>query len=196
MPFTIKLISMKKLSELKESKELFRVETDENGNKIKVPYHKMVTYHVNVVSGWARFGHYLIDVVCIYALAFTLGIVLAVINPDFVLSMNGLEERLYGMLIVALYYFISEVTTQRTIGKLATSSVVVDEYGNKPSASTILGRSFSRIVPFEAFSCFSERGWHDTWSKTYVVSKSELEKIKRMQQEDGVFVSDSADILD
>ena len=187
---------MKKLSELKESKELFNIETDENGNKIKVPYQKMVTYHVNVVSGWARFGHYLIDVVCIYAVAIILGFVVAVLNPDFILSMNGLEERVYGMLIVALYYFVSEVTTQRTIGKLVTSSLVVDEYGNKPSATTILGRSFARIVPFEAFSCFSERGWHDTWSQTYVVSKAELEKIKRMQKEDGVFVSDRADILD
>jgi uncharacterized RDD family membrane protein YckC len=187
---------MKKISELKETKELFKTERDENGNKIKVPYEKTVTYNVNVISGWARFGHYLIDGVCIYAIAFTLGILLAVVNPDFVLSMNGLEERIYGMLIVALYYFVSEVTTQRTIGKLATSSLVVDEYGNKPSASTILGRSFARIVPFEAFSCFSERGWHDTWTKTYVVSKAELEKIKRMQQADGVFVSDSADILD
>ena len=121
---------------------------------------------------------------------------MGILNPDFVLSMNGLEERIYGMLIVALYYFVSEVTTQRTIGKLATNSLVVDEYGNKPSASTFLGRSFARIVPFEAFSCFSDRGWHDTWSKTYVVSKAELEKIKRMQQADGVYMSSSTDILD
>lgn len=48
---------MKKLSELKETKELFKTERDENGNKIKVPYEKTVTYQVNVISGWARFGH-------------------------------------------------------------------------------------------------------------------------------------------
>lgn len=187
---------MKKISELKETKELFKTERDENGNKIKVPYEKTVTYQVNVISGWARFGHYLIDIVCIYVIAFALGFLMGILNPDFVLSMNGLEERIYGMLIVALYYFVSEVTTQRTIGKLATNSLVVDEYGNKPSASTFLGRSFARIVPFEAFSCFSDRGWHDTWSKTYVVSKAELEKIKRMQQADGVYMSSSTDILD
>jgi uncharacterized RDD family membrane protein YckC len=187
---------MKKLSELKETKELFRTERDENGNKIKVPYEKDFTYHVNVISGWARFGHYLIDVVFIFVIIVVLVFLMGKLNPRFVQSLNELEMRLYGMLIFALYYFISEVTTQRTIGKLATNSLVVDDYGNKPSASTILGRSFARIVPFEAFSCFSERGWHDLWSKTYVVSKAELEKIKRMQQEDGVFVSDSADILD
>lgn len=186
---------MKKITEIKIEKEMFKSDKDEMGNRIKVPYIGKVNYQLKLVQGWARFGHYLIDLVVIYALAIALGIVLAIVNPDFILNMGQIEERVFGMLIVVGYYFISEVTMQRTIGKLATSSIVVDEYGNKPSASAILGRSFARIVPFEAFSCLGERGWHDTWSKTFVITKAELERVKRMRDE-GNFLSDRQDILD
>lgn len=186
---------MKKITEIKIEKEMFKTEKDELGNRIKVPYMGKVNCQLNLVKGWARFGHYLIDLVVIYALAIALGIVLAIVNPDFILSMGKIEERIYGMLTVAFYYFISEVTMQRTIGKLATNSIVVDEYGNKPTAMAILGRSFARIVPFEAFSCLSEQGWHDTWSKTFVITKAELERVKRMRDE-GNFLSDRQDILD
>ena len=77
-------------------------------------------------------------------------------------------------------------------------AVVVDEYGNKPSNSQLIGRSFARIIPFEAFSCLGYRGWHDTLSKTYVVSRAELATLKRMMSEqDGEFFVDSReDILD
>ncbi|MFN5147949.1 MAG: RDD family protein [Flavobacteriia bacterium] len=186
---------MKKITEIKIEKELFKSDKDEMGNRIKVPYLGKVNYQLKLVQGWARFGHYLIDLVVIYALAIVLGIVLAIVNPEFILNMGDIEERIYGMLIVAFYYFISEVTTQRTIGKLATRSVVVDEYGNKPSALAILGRSLARIVPFEAFSCLGEQGWHDTWSKTFVITKAELEQVKRML-DDGNFLSNRSDLLD
>jgi hypothetical protein len=41
----------------------------------------------------------------------------------------------------------------------------------------------------------SEQGWHDTWSKTFVITKAELERVKRMRDE-GNFISDRQDILD
>jgi hypothetical protein len=55
---------------------------------------------------------------------------------------------------------------------------VVDEYGEKPTFSQIVGRSFARIVPFEVFSCLGATGWHDDWSKTYVIRKKDLHELK------------------
>jgi hypothetical protein len=57
---------------------------------------------------------------------------------------------------------------------------VVDEYGEKPSLSQILGRSFARAIPFEVFSCLGERGWHDTMSNTYLIKDDHLKELKAL----------------
>lgn len=187
---------MRKITELKEEKELFRSGKDENGRRIKIPYTANVTHHVAVVSGWARFGHYLIDAVILYILNFILGIVLALVAPQ-ALFLPQIYFTLFSLIMLVMYYFICESTMQRTIGKLATNSIVIDEYGKKPSTGALIGRSFARLVPFEAFSCLGERGWHDQWSKTYVVTKSENQILQRLlQQDEGFYMSEDKDILD
>jgi hypothetical protein len=86
---------------------------------------------------------------------------------------------------------------KRTIGKFATDSVVINQYAETPDDGPLIGRSFSRLVPFEALSCLSDRGWHDTWSKTYVVTTEERDKLKKLLlEQDGVFISDRLDLLD
>jgi uncharacterized RDD family membrane protein YckC len=95
------------------------------------------------------------------------------------------------------YYFICEKTMQRTIGKFATKAVVINQYAEPADDGSLIGRSFSRLVPFEAFSCLSDRGWHDRWSKTYVVTTDERDKLKRLlNEQQGVFISDDPDLLD
>jgi hypothetical protein len=42
--------------------------------------------------------------------------------------------------------------------------------GSKPGLRTILLRTLCRFIPFEPFSFFGERGWHDGLSDTLVVS--------------------------
>ena len=76
------------------------------------------------------------------------------------------------------YYILLESTSQASLAKIILGRVVIDEYGNKPTFGQIVARSYSRIVPFEAFSCLSNTGWHDNWSKTYVIRKQDLEDIK------------------
>jgi len=86
-----------------------------------------------------------------------------------------------SLVLFLAYYFICEFYFQRTFGKLLTNSVVVDEYGEKPDFKTICIRTIIRFIPFEAFSFFwleGDRWWHDTLTKTYVISKSELTLIK------------------
>lgn len=61
----------------------------------------------------------------------------------------------------------------------------------------IIGGSFSRLVPFEPLSCLSDRGWHDVWSKTYVVTTEERDELKKLLlEQNGVFISDRLDLLD
>lgn len=89
------------------------------------------------------------------------------------------------ILLIPSYYILCEYKWQQTIGKLLTKTVVIDEYGNKPDLSTILLRSLIRLVPFEAISCYGDKfshGWHDRWSKTWVVSKEEVETLKNYKR--------------
>jgi uncharacterized RDD family membrane protein YckC len=91
---------------------------------------------------------------------------------------NILDRLISWLILYPGYYILFESTMQSTPGKIILGRVVVDEYGEKPSFSTIVKRSYSRVVPFEAFSCLSNLGWHDTWSDTFVIRKKDLEELK------------------
>lgn len=188
---------MKKITELYTKENLFRTEKDEFGNRKRVPYIAKIKREVNTVRGWARFGHYILDLIIITAINFVIGIFIGLLAPQ-MLNENDLIWNIISMLITVAYYFSFESAIQTTIGKLATNSIVIDEYGNKPSPGQLIGRSFARIIPFEAFSCLGYRGWHDTLSKTFVVTKAEYEILKRMlaEQNNEFFVDDREDILD
>lgn len=85
------------------------------------------------------------------------------------------------------YYTFFEFYFQRTIGKYLTGSLVVNEYGETPDFKAICLRTVIRIIPLTPYSFFwtnDRRFWHDTWTKTFVVSKDELSLIKRIQSGD------------
>ena len=140
------------------------------------------------VGKGVRFANFIIDRIVSYVIAMLLGVVLALVNMELLESISDFADTMITLLIYILYYIVMEYQFQTTIGKLITGTVVVDKEGNKPTLKAIVGRSFSRIVPFEAFSFLGSEatGWHDTWSKTRVVKKSSLKNN---------FSSDS-DILD
>jgi uncharacterized RDD family membrane protein YckC len=71
-----------------------------------------------------------------------------------------------------LYYIILEGIFNTTAGKCATGTTIANANGERPGFGQIVGRTFCRLIPFEAFSFFTAgaRGWHDTFSNTYVVS--------------------------
>ena len=110
---------------------------------------------VKTVSTGAMFGHYILDLVIFYILIIGImaGIVIATGDEEFLDS--GLASLLQYSFLV-FYFFFFEAVFQTTPGKLATQCVVVDEYGQKPTVGQILGRSFARLVPFEAFSCLGD----------------------------------------
>jgi uncharacterized RDD family membrane protein YckC len=139
--------------------------------------YKDVTY----VDGFARFGHYVLDTIFYYIFI----VVIAFVSGAFsvLIGMEGLFENpsvdvffniLNYVILYPGYYLIFEYGLQSSPAKLMLGRVVVNEYGEKPTFKQILGRSYSRIVPFESLSCLSELGWHDKWSDTFVIRKKDL----------------------
>lgn len=152
--------------------------------KIK-KYGVPVTMDHNAVGGGLRFANYIIDRLAVYGLTFVLGMVLGFLNVEFVYNISPLQDALLSILIYILYYVVMEYYFQVTIGKLITGTVVVNMQGNKPEINAILGRSISRIVPFEPFSFLgsSAIGWHDKWSNTRVIKRSDMKKNIQLNEE-------------
>lgn len=194
----------KTIEDLTISKTFYHRDKDIYGNRTKEPYQKDVKREIQLITGWTRFAHYFLDAIIIGVISFGVSLLFG----EVLRSTNSTSIRLGGyyynfiptidnIIITVGYYFICEKTMQRTIGKFATNSVVINQYADAPDSGSLLGRSFSRLVPFEAFSCLGDRGWHDKWSKTYVVSTQERDKLRRLLNEQkGVFISESEDILD
>jgi uncharacterized RDD family membrane protein YckC len=71
----------------------------------------------------------------------------------------------------------------RTLGKLITGTIVVDSKTlKKASFRKILGRTFSRLIPFESLSfLFSvyPKGWHDSIPNTMVINMKGYKAFKQ-----------------
>ena len=191
---------MKTIENLKVEKTTYKKETDENGNTIKVPVTKMVARPPVVVGQGVRFGYFMIDVVFLYIIQIIIGVILGVIlgvtgNLDMLEEGTGFSIflNLSGYLIYFLYYSISEGFGGTSLGKLICGYTVINDQAEKMSFGKAMLRTVCRLIPFEAFSCFAERGWHDTLSKTYVVKKSEKLELQRLL---GSFSAKEEDILD
>ena len=119
----------------------------------------------STITPGLRFVHWIIDM-------FVVGVIANAINLiPFVDLGIFLQALLYPF-----YYILFEYYYSWTPGKLVSGSIVLNENGQRPDLQTIILRTFCRYVPFEPFSCLdhNSRGWHDSWTKTYVVKKSEL----------------------
>jgi uncharacterized RDD family membrane protein YckC len=82
------------------------------------------------------------------------------------------------LFFLVVYYLLLEGIFNTSPGKCITNTVIVNENGERPRFSQIAGRTFARLIPFEAFSFFGAgaRGWHDTLSNTYVVAAANKEE--------------------
>lgn len=132
---------------------------------------------IEMVGAGTRFANFMIDNIICYALQFSLGVAIILIFKAAGAAhlKTGCMANLYGIFITVIYYSFMEYRFGFTLGKLVTKTRVVDESGGPISLGKAIGRSFSRYIPFEPFSCFGaeSRGWHDSISKTYVVKRSE-----------------------
>lgn len=122
-----------------------------------------------------RFANLLIDYVGMLLFLFVVMFVLDFIG---LLSMDAMENGFAGNVVswityVVYYALFESLTNGKTLGKYVTKTRVVNYEGYQPELSSILGRSLARIVPFEAFSFLGQKmtGWHDDWSKTFVIDE-------------------------
>jgi len=130
-----------------------------------------------------RFANYFIDNIVLSFIGFGLGLMIGLIldSAGYEMTAEGefVDVPLWINLVINFvhipltlaYYIIFEVALGRTLGKLITGTKVVNADGGEASVGQVVGRSFARYIPFEAFSFLGEtgRGWHDSLSKTYVV---------------------------
>ncbi|GAB2514665.1 RDD family protein [Lysobacter humi (ex Lee et al. 2017)] len=117
-----------------------------------------------------RFLTMLIDYAVYFVLVIAVMIpVIAVAGED---AVQGARAYAVSIPVFLLYWTLFEAIFGRTVGKFICGTRVVTEKGGAPSFGQALGRTCSRMIPFEAFSVlFSEdgTGWHDTIPKTRVV---------------------------
>jgi uncharacterized RDD family membrane protein YckC len=139
-------------------------------------------YHLVQASSGKRFANYIIDLVVFYGLVFVSGIVIALVNPVAIESINdddigfNLLDRLLGLVLYGIYMFaIEAIFKGKSLGKLITGTRAVNEDGSNVSPKAALLRGLSRAVPFNAFSALGNPAypWHDKWTKTYVIDEKE-----------------------
>lgn len=121
-----------------------------------------------------RFANYLIDRTVVFLFVFLLGAVFTILypyHPIFESEVSSLYDYGLSAVLNLIFYIAFESTLHQTPGKLITKTKVVTQYGEKPDTRAIIGRSFARLIPFEAFSFLGESltGWHDNLSKTIVI---------------------------
>ena len=126
--------------------------------------------YFELASTGKRFANYLIDIIAFYFIIFVLAIALAALGASWILVEGAYSYVLiFGVMIT--YYTLMEYYIGQTIGKIITKTKVVDEFGNKPTFSKILGRTFSRFIPLEGLTFFGNGiGLHDSLPGTKVVN--------------------------
>jgi uncharacterized RDD family membrane protein YckC len=139
------------------------------------------TIDLTPVSPGLRFLNYLIDIIAFYAFSFVVGMLFAsvVITTTYnnrVSAENGAYLQLYlllgWILIVVAYYTLFEFFAKgRTLGKMVTGTVAVREDGSNLTFKDAFLRTLCRFIPFEIFSAFGYRPWHDSITRTLVIKK-------------------------
>ena len=130
-----------------------------------------------VASRGRRFLTYLVDGIAMWVV--NVAILLALMAATGTADPNGVHFVLRIALSLGatmVYYIVMEAAWGRTLGKFACGTIVVDENGRRPSLGKVVGRSFSRLIPFEVFSIFGSerRMWHDSLPGTRVVMVDSL----------------------
>jgi uncharacterized RDD family membrane protein YckC len=174
----------KKITEIEEKRYRTERVLDSNGNRTRQTVEYIGHRKVNVVSGGKRFAHFFIDLLIYYLIYHLILQLLSLFvvedKPSIKILIIGVYFSIFLMFLFPLYYIVFEFLLQRTPGKFLTKTIVIDIYGNKPELGNNVLRNILRMVPFEIFSCLNDRGWHDRWSDTYVVSMEEYNIIQEL----------------
>ncbi|MEM9548807.1 MAG: hypothetical protein AAGA77_22675 [Bacteroidota bacterium] len=118
------------------------------------------------VSKKSRLINWILDVIFVFSfIARNIEVLMAGSIIDDIKILNS-NPHWFVMLYLFWYFLVLELLFLQSIGKLHNNSTVAYN-GNK--FKSILIRTLCRLIPFEAFSFFLKRGWHDAISDTKVV---------------------------
>jgi uncharacterized RDD family membrane protein YckC len=116
----------------------------------------------------ARLGNFIVDTVVLGVIILTLNYIMYFFFPEF--ADNDYPIFDIGLLILCFsYYFFAEFFWGRTVGKIFTKTIVVDQHGNKPKIFKLIIRTLFRFFPVEGFTFLFGSGLHDQVSGTIVV---------------------------
>ncbi len=130
---------------------------------------------------WKRLVHVVLDMAIVSLLSNLLFNFLLESIPA-VGEYNGITWlTLFTILLLFLYYTLTETWLGRSPAKFLTGSkVMMARDYSKPSLVNIVNRSLARLIPFEIFTFLNSRpvGWHDKLGSTMVTDTklSYLEK--------------------
>lgn len=137
-----------------------------------------------LATRWQRFLNGLLDLLIVHTILASIATTVVIIgditnNNDlstWAESTTLLERLFFWVVMLFLYYFLSEAYFGRTFAKYFTKTIVVTKEGLKPSRRIILLRTLCRFIPVEAITFLGSnvRGLHDFFSDTYVVRKHEF----------------------
>lgn len=128
-------------------------------------------FELKPVGKGKRFATYLIDYILINMVVFISAFVAVLSFGDAAAAFfEGAGNLLFAVGAILVYYVFFESLWGRTPAKFMLGTIVVMEDGSKPPFGKIFVRTLCRFIPFEQFSFFGERGWHDSIPKTLVVS--------------------------
>ncbi len=149
--------------------------------KLKVREHNSLTAQMAArgvtipASRGQRSGNFILDFAFIYVLA----VLLVFSWPEFFTEdANGYAV---SVVLYIIYYLPQEAVWGRTIGKHITGTKAVNQDGTELTFRSAVGRTLCRFIPFEVLSFVGRRprGWHDSFSKTMVISLRKSPSDKR-----------------
>jgi uncharacterized RDD family membrane protein YckC len=135
-----------------------------------------------------RFFNFILDFFIIYILWISIGTTLIIIGEitsiyalsNWAESTSTFEKIFFWLILLFLYYFLTETYYSRTFAKYFSKTIVVTKNGLIPSKKQIMIRTLCRFIPLEGLTFLGEnaKGLHDFFSDTCVVRKHEFNKKK------------------
>jgi len=122
------------------------------------------------IDTFAFLAFYMLVLIIIFLVADLMGNDLTAMEQFF---FNKVSTAYFTIgLLYTLFYTLQEgLLKGRTIGKLITKTQAVKPDLSAISMKDAMVRSVARLLPFEVFSGFNKRTWHDRLSETMVIKK-------------------------
>jgi len=140
--------------------------------------YEQIDYRYCRASSGLRLANYIIDTLFIYFLIFCLGIVIAIIDPSIIDTIDdGITDRIVGTIFYGVMMSFTEIILNgKSIGKLITKTKAVNLDGSDLSFEKAFTRNLIRIIPFDALAALGTPSipWHDKWSDTMVIDEKKL----------------------